>query len=384
MAEHTGGESRSRPLFEHEQRLPYQKNQQRVERSRHLGLDPVTGVKDPMMTTFVRESGPCYAGIQTMFKLPYAEDAREVIQYDVTFMGIPYDIGTSYRPGARFGPAGVRRASQVYSSLYAYNPDRGMDLFENLSMCDVGDVFTTGEIEKSFDQISRAVAHLFTSGTFPVLIGGDHSIAYPDLRGIAPYVGGKIGIIHIDRHLDTGILDAEARMHNCPFYHALAIPNIPANNMVQIGIGGWQVSRAFIEGARERGTHIITMDEVEELGIDKVAEMALELAWKDAETVFLSFDVDAMDGAFCPGTGWPQPGGFLPREAIRLVRKVAAEGLCALEVAEVSPDQDVSDITSIMAVNVILEVLAAQLSSAKLPNRQFVQPNADLEAWRGY
>lgn len=370
-------------LFRREENLPRTFVDRTTRESVEKGLPCASSLNDPEISTFARASGPCYSGPDTFFKLPYAEDVRSVKDYDVAFLGIPYDIGTTYRSGARFGPQGVRRASAVYPSIYAYDFEHGIDLFENVSMCDAGDVFTTGDIEKSFDQISRAVAHLYTSGCFPVMVGGDHSIGYPDLRGIAPFIDGKIGLIHLDRHLDTGKTDVGSRMHSCPWYHACGIDNISGDNVVQIGIGGWQVARKFMEGARERGTHVIPMSQVDELGIDKVAEMALEIAWKGASAVYLSFDVDSMDGAFCPGTGWPQPGGFLPREALKLLRLITREGLCGFEVAEVAPDKDVNDITSLMAVNATLEVLSSLHEHGHLPTGRKPLENADLEAWKG-
>jgi agmatinase len=117
---------------------------------------------------------------------------------------------------------------------------------------------------------------------------------------------------------------------------------------------------------RKRDTTIITMRDFEEMGIDKTAEIALEIAWKDADAVYLSFDIDSVDCGFVPGTGWPEPGGFLPRESLGLVSKVAAEGLCGMEVVEVSPPYDISDITSLFATRVVVDVLGTLVSHGKL------------------
>src|SRR5208282_2016778 len=137
------------------------------------------------------------------------------------------------------------------------------------------------------------------------------------------------------------------------------LANVPATNLVQLGIGGWQVPRAGVQEARRRNTNVLTIEDIERLGLEKTAEIALELAWKDADAVYLSFDVDSVDCGFVPGTGWPEPGGFLPREALSLVGKVAAEGLCGLEIVEVSPPYDTSEITSLFAVRVIVDALGA-------------------------
>src|SRR5690606_11084945 len=127
------------------------------------------------------------------------------------------------------------------------------------------------------------------------------------------------------------------------------------------------------EVARERGSSVMTMKDVEELGIKKTAEMALELAWKGAKAVYLSFDIDSIDPGFAPGTGTPEPGGFLPREALELVRLIAREGLCGMEVVEVSPPYDVNDNTAQLACRVILDVLGTMVVEGKLGHRAAVQ-----------
>jgi agmatinase len=133
---------------------------------------------------------------------------------------------------------------------------------------------------------------------------------------------------------------------------------------VQIGIGGWQVPREAIAVARD--TTIITMSDAERLGVDKVPEIALEIAWKDADAVYLSFDIDSVDCGFVPGTGWPESGGFLPREALGLVGRVAREGLFGMEIVEFSPPYDTSDITALFATRVIVDALGAIVASGKL------------------
>jgi agmatinase len=243
----------------------------------------------------------------------------------------------------------------------------GVDLREQMTLCDIGDVFTIpANIEKSFDQISKAMAHVFASGAMPIVLGGDHSIGFPTVRGIASQTDKKIGIIHFDRHADIQEKDLDERMHTTPWFHATDLPNVPATNLVQIGIGGWQVPRQAVKEARKRDTTIITMNDVERMGLDKVAEVALEMAWKDADAVYLSFDIDCVDAGFVPGTGWPEPGGFLPREILYLLGLVAKEGICGMEVVEVSPPYDISDITSLMALRAIVDVLGSVVAHGKM------------------
>ena len=329
-----------------------------------VGLPGAESIEDKSIPTFARGELPHYAGINTFLKAPYIEDVKLVGNYDAAILGVPFDGGTTYRPGTRFGPQGVRKISALYTP---YNYEMGVDLREQMTLCDAGDVFTIpANLEKSFDQITKAMSHVFSSGAMPIIIGGDHSIGFPTVRGIAECTSKNIGIIHFDRHADIQEKDLDERMHTTPWFHATNMPNVNPKNLVQIGIGGWQVPREAVVEARKRDTTIISMSDVEELGIDKVAEIALDIAWEGVDAVYMSFDIDCVDCGFVPGTGWPEPGGFLPREILSLVGKVAAEGLCGLEVVEVSPPYDTSDITSLFATRVIVDVLGALVANGKM------------------
>jgi agmatinase len=351
-----------------------------------MGLTGADSIEDKSIPTFARGELPHYAGINTFLKAPYAEDVTEVGDYDATVLGIPFDGGTTYRAGTRFGPQGVRKISALYTP---YNYEMAVDLREQMTLCDAGDVFTIpANIEKSFDQISRAVSHVASSGSLPVMIGGDHSIGFPCLRGIAQCTSKKIGIIHFDRHADIQEKDLDERMHTTPWFHATNMPNVSAKNLVQIGIGGWQVPRDAVKVARERETNIITMGDMEKMGIDRTAEMALEMAWDGVDMVYLSFDIDSIDCGFVPGTGWPEPGGFLPREALGLVSKVAAEGICGMELVEVAPPYDQSEITALMGTRVIVDVLGSLVASGKMGahkrhmDKPVVIPHGEFEGKR--
>lgn len=329
-----------------------------------MGLTGSDSIEDKSIPTFARGELPHYAGINTFLKAPYAEDVTEVGDYDATVLGIPFDGGTTYRAGTRFGPQGLRKISALYTP---YNYEMAVDLREQMTLCDAGDVFTIpANIEKTFDQITRGVSHVASSGSLPIMIGGDHSIGFPCVRGIAECTSKKIGIIHFDRHADIQEKDLDERMHTTPWFHATNMDNVPAKNLVQIGIGGWQVPRDAVKVARERETNIITMGDMEKMGIDKTVEMALEMAWDGVDMVYLSFDIDSIDCGFVPGTGWPEPGGFLPREALALVSKVAAEGICGMELVEVAPPYDQSEITALMGTRVIVDVLGSLVSSGKM------------------
>jgi len=352
--------------LEVEATIPTSKWEEEVARGLELGLPGADSIVDRRIPTFSRGELPHYAGINTFLKAPYLEDVRRCGEYDVAVLGVPLDAGTTYRPGTRFGPQGMRQISALYGT---YSFELAVDLRETIGICDLGDVFTIpGNIEKSFDQIDKAVGHVYASGALPVVLGGDHSIGYPTVRGVARNLDGRLGIIHFDRHVDTQETDLDERMHTTPWFHATDIPNVPAKNLVQLGIGGWQAPRPGVKVCRERETTIMTVNDCVEMGLDVAVERALEVAWDGADAVWLSFDVDSLDAAFVPGTGWPEPGGFLPREVLKLVRGVAARGLAGIEIVECSPPYDNAEITSLMGVRVIADVLGTLVNHGHLPH----------------
>jgi agmatinase len=348
--------------------IPDRKQREAIERGLELGLEASPSVQDRTISTFARGHQPAFAGINTFRKAPYLEDVHQVGRHEVAVLGAPFDMGTTYRAGCRFGPQAIRRISALYDS---YSVDMAVDLEEELDLVDLGDVFVIpSNIEKSFDQIDRAVSWVVGEGVFPVVLGGDHSIGYPDVRAIAPHIDGRVGIIHLDRHLDIQERDMDERMHTTPWFHATNIPNAPPANLVQMGIGGWYGSRPGVKVARERQTTVLTITDIEEVGVEKAAEVALEVAWQDADAVYLSFDIDSVDAGFVPGTGSPEPGGLLPREALKLLRLIAREGICGMEVVEVAPPYDVSDMTAQLACRAVMDVLGTLVAEGKLGARR--------------
>jgi agmatinase len=346
--------------------LTEERHQRELRRIHELGLPPADSIAEPQSaSTFVRGEVPHFAGINTFLKAPYLEDVTKVGEHEVAVVGVPLDTGTTYRPGPRFGPQGMRRISALLTPYYY---ELGIDLREQLDIVDVGDIFVIpGNLEKSFDQITKGIEYIRAAGTFPVVLGGDHSIGFPTARGIMNAFGRKIGVIHFDRHIDTQRIDLDERMHTTPYYWAAHEKHFDMGNLVQIGIGGWQVPRAGVVDGAKGGSLVMTISDVDRLGIERAAEIALEVAWSDgAEGVYLSFDVDAVDPAHAPGTGWPEPGGFTSKEALELVRRVASPGLLGLEIVEVSPPYDHADITSLLGVRLAADALASMVAAGKL------------------
>ncbi len=356
--------------LEKERKLPLTGWQQEVDQAKRFGLEAAESIVDRNISTFSRGELPHFAGINTFMKAPYLEDVNQVGNFDVAIVGVPHDCGTTYRPGTRFGPQGIRRISALYTP---YNYEMGVDLREQITLCDVGDIFTIpANNEKSFDQTSKGIAHVFSSGAFPIILGGDHSIGFPTVRGVCRHLGDKkVGIIHFDRHVDTQEIDLDERMHTCPWFHATNMANAPAENLVQLGIGGWQVPREGVKVCRERGTNVLTVTDIIEMGLEAAAQYAIERATDGTDCVYISFDIDCIDAGFVPGTGWPEPGGLMPREALKLLELIVRNvPVCGLEIVEVSPPYDISDMTSLMATRVICDTMAHLVVSGQLPRKE--------------
>jgi len=357
--------------MEREAELSGARAKERAEQAKLYGLEAAASIRDRSLTLFSR-GGWRLPPSGTFVGVRYLEDMRQLGGQDVVFVGAPLDARTTFRPGTRFGPAAMRPVSSLGRG---YSPERGLDLHESLEMVDAGDIqVIPANIEKSFDQIADAVAYIAERGVFPVVLGGDHSIGYPDIRGLAPYVDGNVGIIHFDRHSDLAETTYDERMHGSPFFHATNIRNAPATNLVQVGIGGWTGSKPGMRVARERQATVITVEDIDRYGLERIMEYALEVAWQGAKAVWISFDIDSVDPAFAPGTGTPEPGGLLPREALRMVRLAAREGLAGMELVEVSPPYDVADITSLLGGRVIMDVLATLVEAGKLGRPSTAQP----------
>ena len=223
----------------------------------------------------------------------------------------------------------MRRISALYDGYWF---DGGVDIFEELDLCDAGDIFVIpGNIEKTFDQVTKAVSHIYTSGAFPVICGGDHSLGFPNVRG-SRRIDGNVGIIHIDRHIDIQEKDMDERMHTTPWFwtthegtvtthrdhshmHDVGLPNCHPKNLVQVGIGGWYGNRPGTAVAKRRGTSVLTMKDIDEHGAHKRRRSRSTWLGRDARR-FISRSTSTRSTRACAGHGSPEPGGLLPREAL--------------------------------------------------------------------
>jgi len=295
---------------------------------------------------------PRFSGIRTYARLPHVADDLNGV--DVAIVGIPFDTGGTYRVGARFGPEHIRSASAL---MRPFHSGSGVAIFDHLSVVDYGDVpVVPGYVEESQRRIAAGLLEVLRAGVIPIDLGGDHSIALPELRAISE-VHGKVALVQLDSHSDTSesYFD-QPHTHGTPFYHALKEGLLEPSRSIQVGLRGPVYSRRDYEIPREMGLEVITAAEAHDLGMAAVAER-IAARVGDAKT-FLSFDIDFIDPAFAPATGTPEIGGFTTWESQSLLRRLHGLRYVGFDVVEVIPAYDVADNTSFVAANIVYEFLA--------------------------
>jgi agmatinase len=296
-------------------------------------------------------------GQSPFFRLPTANLHDLPSDTDVAIVGVPYDGGTTYLPGARFAPYHVRRVSAVVQS---YNPCLGVDTFAVLKAVDAGNVvFPPFQAELVRAAIFEATTSLVSQGAIPFFVGGDHSITLPILRALAK-VHGPLGVVHVDAHLDTstGAIWGNDFHHGTPFRHALAEGLIADRGLVQLGIRGAWGSRDEDAPSQGADALIVRADAIHEGSISQIMR---EQVWPRLEKhpVYLSFDIDGVDPAFAPGTGTPVPGGLTSHQALTIVRALAGLDIVGADLVEVSPAQDHADMSCHLASAVLFEAASA-------------------------
>ena len=294
---------------------------------------------------------PRFAGIPTFLRLPAHADPRDV---DVLIFGAPFDGGTTYRPGARFGPRAVRLASAL---TRGFHPEPGLDLFSDLRCADGGDVATIPmSIGKSLDLIAERVAGILAAEAMPAMVGGDHSVTLGALRSVAAKYG-PVGLVHFDAHSDTyGPAWDEPIHHGTVFRNAVEEGLLRTRDVLEIGIRGPLTEAHDLTFAEQHGFRVISPRQVKR-NLDLSCASISALA--GTGPVYVSFDMDALDPAYAAGTGTPVPGGLSSFEALELVRALSGLHVVGMDVVEISPDHDPSGNTALLAATVLAEMLAS-------------------------
>jgi agmatinase len=290
------------------------------------------------------------------------DDASTFAGADIVILGAPFDGGTSYRAGARFGPSAIRQA--CYLSHDGSRPSLALraDGLRDLRVVDAGDVeMFAGDIERSLAALRVAVAVVAAAGATPVVLGGDHSITWANATGVADTHGhGDIALVHFDAHADTGDIEFGSLYgHGQPMRRLIESGAVRGDRFFQLGLRGYwpgPETLAWMAGQRMRSYE---MAEIGRRGLPAcLAEVAAATA--GCAGVFLSVDIDVVDPGMAPGTGTPEPGGLSGRELLDAVRRICLElPVVGVDIVEVAPPYDTSDVTALLANRVVLEALSA-------------------------
>jgi len=323
---------------------------------------------------------PRYSGPTSFLRAPtvdmHAADSN-LAYVDIAMVGVPYDGGVTNRPGARYGPRGVRDAGT--SNVRRVNQATGVNPFEmdGISIADVGDIFAEHpfELNAAHADIEAGFSQIATAGATALAVGGDHSVTLPILRALANSASLKspksskppLGLIHIDAHADTGDNYAGSRFHHgAPFKIAVDERLIDPQRTIQIGIRGTLNDPDMWAFSHDSGMRVVYMDEFAELGPAAAAVLAREVVGEGLPC-YVSFDIDALDPAYAPGTGTPEIGGLTSLQAQQLIRGLAGLDVVGADLVEVSPQYDANDITALAGANLLFELLCvvAQARAAR-------------------
>ena len=291
------------------------------------------------------------------------DDAEGLAAADVVIIGAPFDGGTSHRPGARFGPGAIRTTDYLSPGEGRPSLALGVDPLRDLRVVDAGDVIMpSGDTQISLDRLEDAVAKVATAGTMPLVLGGDHTIALPDVTGVARHHGfGRVSVIHFDAHADTGDTQWGSLLgHGTPMRRLIESGAARGDRFLQIGLRGYWPGPDVLAWMAEQGMRSYEMTEVVTRGLDAVLDEAFEIATDGCEAVFLSVDIDVVDPGMAPGTGTPEPGGLTSRQLLDAVRRIGLElPLAGMDLVELAPPFDgPGEITAFLANRVVLEALS--------------------------
>ncbi len=293
---------------------------------------------------------PRFSAIKTFFRLPVATPQDD---FDVAFLGIPFDGGVSYRPGARFAPSRIRESSSLGRGFHW---GRGEQLFSKLKCADIGDCPTVPiDLAQTYSKIESFIYQLVSKQKKFIAAGGDHSITLPILRALKKKYGVPLNLIHFDAHLDTYPAAWNCEYHHGSFLrHAIEEGLVNPLQTLQIGIRGPLASKEDLDFIQKHKITCWTMDDVR---ADSIKSIVRQLPHFTSGPTYLSFDIDGLDPAYAPGTGTPVPGGLTTYEVQQILRSLKVSHLVGADVVEVCPAYDHSDITSLVAVDVMFEIL---------------------------
>ncbi len=283
-------------------------------------------------------------------RLPHVTDLAAV---DVAIVGVPFDGGTSYRPGARLGPREIRSQSSL---IRPYSYFQKVSPFERLNIVDAGDVDAPPvSIEKCYAAVEAHVGNILTAGAIPAVIGGDHSISLPVLRAIARK-HGPVALVQFDSHIDTWDEYFGGKyFHGTPFRRAVEEKLIDPRRFIQVGIRGPMYGEDDFDFHHEHGISVVDIEQVKSQGVDAASDAIRRVV---SGPCYVTFDIDAVDPAFAPGTGTPEVGGLTAHESQRLIRGLKELDLVGFDIVEVSPLFDgPGQITSLLAANLLFEFL---------------------------
>ena len=305
---------------------------------------------------------PRFGGIATMMRLPLASSAQGL---DAAFIGVPLDIGTSHRPGARFGPRQIRAESCL---LRPYNMATGAAPFDHLQVADLGDVpINTFDLKKTVDIITDHYRKLLSHGVIPLTLGGDHTLTWPILRAMKDR-HGPVALIHIDAHADINEhMFGETVAHGCPFRRAWEDGCLINDRVFQIGLRGTGYAADDFDWARGQGWTVVQAEECWGKSLVRLMEIVREKVGE--MPVYISYDIDSLDPAFAPGTGTVEPGGLSTWQALEIIRGCAGLNIVGGDLVEVSPPYDPTGNTALIGANILYEMLCVLPGVPQHPSR---------------
>src|SRR5215475_3342117 len=288
---------------------------------------------------------------------------------DVVVLGAPFDGGTSNRAGARFGPQLIRQTDYLPHDGSRPSLALRSDGLQDLRVYDAGDVeMFSGDAERSVRDLQAAVYAVTRTGAIPVVLGGDHTIAWPDAAGVAQHVGlGRVSMVHFDAHADTGDVEFGSLVgHGQPMRRLIESGAVRGDRFLQLGLRGYWPGPEILDWMADRGMNSFHMSEIVERGLDAVLDEAFAIALDGCDSVFLSVDVDVCDPGHAPGTGTPEPGGMSARQLLDAVSRICHElPIAGMDIVEVSPPYDHAEITALLGNRVVLEALSGMARRRK-------------------